>query len=267
MADPAKKQLEIISTFVLRARRIAAHSLAADVEGLRKLAQGEFRIEWDGDETYLVKSYPPEEQVESAAARVRPLLLQKESTYWSKVMNALGFFVRDNPHAREHLARLKEGWRRVSEADGDSGQMVQVIDAATGTETALTSDMKLAYAYIYGDVIHHDEQRLASVQGFDIQHRFEEAATLVGRIIAATLRTLQYVEELAKHGVIPLPPEAVTTTVVVTATESRHRVRMKVAPVGMQPPASMSETFGAGWTAFTPDLLVEPEADAQSGAG
>jgi hypothetical protein len=43
-------------------------------------------------ETTLTWNLPPEEQVESAAARVRPHILNDEDTYHAKVMNAISYF-------------------------------------------------------------------------------------------------------------------------------------------------------------------------------
>lgn len=262
MADPSQQQLAILSTFVLRARRVAAHSLVQDEEVFRGLATGQMRIEFEGDQVFIVKQYPPEEQIESAAARVRPLLLQGDPTHWAKVLNALGFFAKGNASAIEHLGKLRKGWRAVSEDQGDEGRSIQLV-SPDGKETEPTSDLKLAYAYIYGDVVHHDEQRIASVEGFDITHRFEEAATLVARIMQIAILTLQFTLELARVGLIPFEPGVYTTEVVVTDTESRRPAQAWVAPEGTVSPNHMSEQPGAGWSRMTPDLLAKPQDQSE----
>src|SRR4051794_14815961 len=68
---------EIVARFVLRARRVEAHSLVQDREAFAELAEekGTIRLTVDGSGT-MTRSLPADEEVfESLAARVRPLVL------------------------------------------------------------------------------------------------------------------------------------------------------------------------------------------------
>ncbi|MET7534256.1 hypothetical protein [Streptomyces goshikiensis] len=76
-----------LEAYVVRARRVEEHSLAADWDALvdltrmkievRRFANGEVRIRHE---------LPPEEVVESAAARIRPILLETEDCFHMKAL-------------------------------------------------------------------------------------------------------------------------------------------------------------------------------------
>lgn len=75
-----------LETFVVRARRVVAHSLASDDKLINSLQSGEtkFLIPSDGGDATIIVEVPPEEQMESLAARVRPVILESEDTYYAK---------------------------------------------------------------------------------------------------------------------------------------------------------------------------------------
>jgi hypothetical protein len=74
-----------LEQFVLRARRIEGHSLAVDWAALVSLATPAFKLlSLEDGEVRLRQELPPEEVVESAAARVRPLLLETDACGYLK---------------------------------------------------------------------------------------------------------------------------------------------------------------------------------------
>ena len=112
-----------IAAFVPRARRVEAHSLAQDLDALLRLARMSFPVLIDrvnGTAT-MVQELPPEEQVESAAARVRPLILNNDPTFHAKFTNALGYFLRAAdapPELVEALRGLRAQWAAINPKDG-----------------------------------------------------------------------------------------------------------------------------------------------------
>lgn len=144
------RHLKTLASFVLRARRIEAHSLAADKVKLQKLSSGEITIEVVPSEqkTYLIQELPPEEVIESAAARVRPLIMQDDPTHHSKVMSALGYFTRnsEDEKLRSLVATISAEWRRIKPKGSDIlGSSLQMQNAE-GVESEILSDMELAFA-------------------------------------------------------------------------------------------------------------------------
>jgi hypothetical protein len=75
-----------LEAFFVRARRVAAHSVACDDKLINSLQSGEtkFLIPSDGGDATIIVEVPPEEQMESLAARVRPVILESEDTYYAK---------------------------------------------------------------------------------------------------------------------------------------------------------------------------------------
>lgn len=104
------------TAFIMRARRVEAHSLARDKDQLLRFASKTFTVEPDEETArhWFVQHLPPEEQLESAAARVRPLLLESEAVHHSKVMVALGYLLKSEGHeaARAVVAGLRREWQR-----------------------------------------------------------------------------------------------------------------------------------------------------------
>ena len=93
MSHEARKTaaLRTLSRFVLRARLVQEHSLADDKKALEEHAAWKmtFRLivnQVTGEKSVELKPAPllPTEQVESAAARVRPLFLKEDGVHYDK---------------------------------------------------------------------------------------------------------------------------------------------------------------------------------------
>ncbi len=77
----------------MRAGRVAAHSFVQGREALKRLADDTDEIGVDpvtGVGVMLRSSYSPGEVIESAAARVRPIILERKDCYYRKALSALG---------------------------------------------------------------------------------------------------------------------------------------------------------------------------------
>jgi hypothetical protein len=243
-----KQQVEeshivVLSAFVLRARRVEAHSLAADEAALWKLFRKEMIIQFAPREnkSYLTQVLPPEEQVESAAARVRPLILQDDPVHYSKVMSALGYFSKDSPdkQLRDDVASVRSDWNRVQpRGKGILGAAVQIEDAE-GNKSEFISDMELGFAYIYGDVVHNDADRLLATEMHGIKERFKAAAPLVALIMVLAKVTLNLTRSMREAGLVELPDALFTADVVVTETVFRNEARVWSAPVGTPIPQEL----------------------------
>jgi hypothetical protein len=88
-AVPAIEPAERVERFVLRARRVMAHSLVRDhSKVLNELASGTIQVHVQvnkatGEATHrFTMELPPEEAFESFAARLRPFTMRKEPVYW-----------------------------------------------------------------------------------------------------------------------------------------------------------------------------------------
>ena len=114
---------DTIAQFVLRARRIQAHSLARDWDALLHHAQGSFTGHLDiSGRTSLTQKLPEDEEAfESLAARVRPLTVKSEPIYYDTVLNAVERLLHSSATTtdthRDRLQRLRGAWH-ASELQG-----------------------------------------------------------------------------------------------------------------------------------------------------
>jgi len=246
-----------LRAFVLRARRAAAHSLALDRDGLRSLASGTTKLLLDPASRIvrIRQEYPPEETIESAAARVRPLLLEKEATFHGKAFAALRYFSRSAEvpqDLREGLESLRTAWRAIKPNGKDSRGYSIEYGHVSSPDTFRASDNVLAFAFIYGDVVHHDEERLAETAGFGVVERYRAAAPLVAHLLLLAIGTLNVAQALHRREL--LPPEitdAFTATVIAAETvyENEASVYMAEVIAGEKPPSlpGLHEEISGTW--------------------
>lgn len=238
-ADPAALHRSRLEAFVVRARRVEAHSLAADWDALVALAGAPYTVTALGNgEAQVQQEYPSEEAVESAAARVRPLLLEGDACSYLKALAAVGYLCRELPHDTQWVKAARAEWRTRAEPNAarEGGYRVMIGDAAAGW-TAELDDLKLARAWIYGDVVHHDTDLLEEADPFGLSERFRAAVPLVAWIMVKAIELLNYVRALQDAGLLRLPAALFDREVVLTSTCWEYTVRAYMAPFGTPAPA------------------------------
>ena len=214
------QQEDVLKAFVLRARRVGAHSLAEDRKSLGRLQNPQYNVTVNrvtGSST-IRREFPPEEQVESAAARVRPLLLEGEDAHYAKALNALMFFAREDG-ADATVFKLLKGLRQewVDTASEKAHRLTYEVrlKQGEGPEQAI-DDRRLAFAWIYGDVVHADPDRREAAHFFGVEERFHAAVPLIAQLMVLTIRTLHTIEWLHGCRLLPFLHDAFAEDVVVT---------------------------------------------------
>lgn len=258
MADHEERHLNALKSFVLRARRIRAHSLAQDAKLLMELQNPKMTIHFTpetGDMRVTMK-VPPEEQVESAAARVRPLILNTEDTYHAKVMNALLYFAQKaglSATGLESIREMKRQWAKTN-PKGKSLGFYEVRVQKNGEPETRISDNALAFSWIYGDVVHADTERREEGKAFGVEERYRAAVPVVVRLMMLAMVTLTITERLNADGMLPDLGGVFEEDVVVTETEIAVKTQVFVAEYdenGKIPePPDMDQEFGEGWVPF-----------------
>lgn len=251
-----------LEQFVLRARRIAAHSLAADWDALVALAAGTYTVSVTGDgEARIRLEYPPEEVVESAAARVRPIMLNDDPCFYLSALAGLGYFCRAQPQDLAWIKAARNEWRTRAEtltADGP-GYQVMIGDAATGDVTGL-DDRSLAKAWLYGDVVHHNTELRREADPFGLGERFRAAVPRICWTMICAIELLRFIEALQSAGVLDLDPGVFEHEIVLKSTTWEQTGRVYTAEAGTAPPTDALEPFGNEWTLLKhPDDLTRPE--------
>lgn len=241
-----------IDAFVLRARRIEAHSLAKDRDRLRRLAQGELAVVVSAAGAVLRQDLPPEEVIESAAARVRPLLLAEEDCHFLSTLSSIKYYV-PNETARAWTKAVRSEWHsRTTESHvaRTTGVQVHVADTSTGASGSM-NDTELALAWIYGDVVHHDRDRRDRADIFGLAERYRCAVPMVAYMMRAALNVLDGIRDMHSRHLLPISPSALTTDVVLDSTTFEMPARVLTAPVGTLAPSDALVEFGEGWSELT----------------
>jgi hypothetical protein len=132
-------------------------------------------------------------------------------------------------------------------AAGESGYQVMIGDSATG-ETAELDDRRLATAWIYGDVVHHDLRLRQEADPFGLSERFRAVVPLVTWAMVTAIELLNYIRVLQDAGILGLRPEVFDQEVVLTSTLWEHTGRVCSAPVGTPAPVDALAPFGTEWT-------------------
>lgn len=243
-----------IEAFILRARRVKEHSLYKDYDELVRVGNVPFQIDRDmAGQTWVTQTLPPEEVVESAAARVRPLILHDEDSCFKHTLAALGWFLRDvdRDDTRRVLASLKKEWAEFNPKGKDTvAYSVQVGYVGEDVPREPVADNVLAFAWIYGDVVHGDSERLAQTALHGVQERYRAAAPLVCRLIQQTVATLHVIEWLVSLGLITVSGEVFERKVVVPETVFREKATVRVAEVTSEIPpipSQLDEPFDDRW--------------------
>ncbi len=234
---------------MLRARRVEKHSLATDWDALIALTTMQISvIHLDDGETRIRQEFPAEEVVESAAARIRPILLNGDACFYQKALGALGYFCRELPLDTQWVKATRAEWRvRVDPSTPqEAGYWVMISDTVTGEDQGLDRH-KLAMAWIYGDVVHHDMERRQEGDAFGLFERFRGAVPLVAWAVVGTIELLNFIRALHGDGVLQLRQEVLDEPVALESTTWEHSGELFFAPVGTEAPTTASTPLPKDW--------------------
>jgi hypothetical protein len=253
-----------VQRFVLRARKMMAHSLVREnFDLLNDLASGTLKATIEvntktGETTSKIEmTLPPEEAFESFAARLRPFTVGKESVYWSAVLDALEKLL-----SKETLAEvvdidgLREHWKRVVEGSNVAQAYLVVTD-----EGQLT-DAQLADLWLNSDALH--TQPITSDVGkvLSLNQRYQAAVGVFARIGAVANHTYFLITHLYKEGFLELDASAFTAPVLADTTIVMP-MKMYSADVGAPLPTDLSDLDPDVWKPIHEDLEFltgEPES-------
>ncbi|MFF8177710.1 hypothetical protein [Streptomyces chartreusis] len=238
-----------LEAYVVRARRVEEHSLAADWDALVALANIQISVvQLDNGETRIRQEFPAEEVVESAAARLRPILLEGDACFYLKALKALGYFCRALPQDTQWVKTTRDEWQaRVRPTTPEeAGYWVALSNMVTGENRSLDRH-KLAMAWIYGDVVHHDMEQRQEGDAFGLFERFRGAVPLVAWAMIGTIELLNYIRALHDDGVLQLRQEVFDERVALKSTTWERNGQIFFAPVGTETPTNASTPVPDEW--------------------
>jgi hypothetical protein len=244
-----------LSRFVARARRIEKHSIYGDMRSAMQYSNSpvEIILNSPAGELDVVRVVPPEELLESLAARVRPLLLTKETVHLEAVFKSVRFFARKQQHEKilDHLAVIHDGHRnRLRGAGGE--YVIQQLHVGDEVWAEMTNQ-ELAESWLYGDVVHADEEQIDRASSFGINERYAAAVSTYVHVGFTAIALLNMTRELKKLDESVCSTEALEDDVVASIVDGRINVFMPgstvaayVAPVGTPPPKAGDLPTGNG---------------------
>lgn len=212
-----RADLARIERFVLRARRVQAHSLCQDPDRLDQFAENFHEVERTSDEVFTTTAVlPDEELLESLAARVRPVLLEADGVHYSTALKAIQAELHRGGH-REHIGFFKTRRQQFEAVDpkrasgaGVTMLIAQMHETQVAAPRTVISEGKLADTWFYADLVHADAARADAVSGTDLDERFAAASARVCQIAILVIEVLGYVQWLATQGLLDLDWDALT---------------------------------------------------------
>lgn len=227
-----ERNIALLEAFVLRARRVEEHSLAKDKDQLLKWAQRAFTLTMGGPNPRMRLDLPPEEGIESLAARCRPLLLQGEALHHAKIIKALKFFAPTGSDFLEPLESVRNDWKRLDRNSTEDFGYESSIGREIDDLGTSVSARELAYSWLYGDLVHADALDQARIGQHTLDYRFEAGALLTCQAAAQTIITLNILRTMLNAELLTLNAECFETPVLARGSRDIKVLSAAVAPPG-----------------------------------
>jgi hypothetical protein len=268
---PFMQPRDRVGAFVLRARKMMAHSLVREnFDLLNDLSSGTIQATIEvsrqtGESTAKIKTtLPPEEAFESFAARLRPFTVGKESVYWSAVLDALEKLLSKQTLTKVvDIDGLREHWKRVVEGS-NVAQAYLVM-----TEKGQLTDAQLADMWLNSDALHTQPITSDVGNSLSLNQRYQAAAGVFARIGAVANHTYFLITHLYREGLLELDA-LVFSAPVLADTTFETPVKMYSAEVGAPLPTDLSDLDPDVWTPIHEDLeslTGEPESESSGTDG
>ncbi|NCD20163.1 MAG: hypothetical protein EOL89_09290 [Actinobacteria bacterium] len=254
----ARDDVATVAAFVVRARRIAAHTLAQDVTALQRQV-GEWNLEVVSDGgVRITRSLPDEERFESFASRLRPLTLPSEPIWYRNVVAAVDRMLAaagdDAGGVAAEWAVVRQQWP-IWDLENLDLRGYYVRQVAPDVRPAAT-DAQLGAGWFYADVAHADPKRGKEIAlAYPLVERYAAAVRGFSGLALVVLRTLRLIETLAQQGVVSLPESVWSEEVSVPVGELVREGTAFVAPAGTPLPET-DVVLGPEWQPLSP-VVVE----------
>lgn len=261
-----ENDIQVVSQFVLRARRVAAHSLARSRDSLAELAVLKISGHLTLDGTFTTRHKLPDEEVfESLAARVRPFTLASEPIYFVKLFESLHRLLETSSASTgdeisNRLVKLRAEWTTIDlQGRGQLAFWIQSERRDGSDKSPQVTDIQLAASWMYADLVHSDPKG-PKREGlrFTIKERYSAAVNVFSRLALLSLATHDAIMELHEADAIELDPISLETEVVVGQDELVEEGVAYVGPANSPMPSmgAVLSNLAEGWERFTPTVLL-----------
>lgn len=205
-----ERHRERLAAFTIRARRVEAHSLLADIPRFNKWAEGTTSIGSVDGIMYMTQDVPPEEAFESLASRCRPFLLTGDPIHWQAAFGSLRAFLKDDPRFGPAVKSLRDSWALAVAPHPETGFAVVRPDEV---ESQAVWFATLADSWLYGDLVHADPVAREKAAGHTLNSRYSAAVLLYGQVAIHVVATLNLIRQARVGGLIDLAAETLSEPV------------------------------------------------------
>lgn len=150
---------DILRRFVVRARRVEAHSLVQD-HSVEKYVNPSMTVNYrEGHPTRIKYAMPNQEIFESLAARTRPCILESEPVYLDKVFRSIDMLLNGRQltgQAKQCLDFCRKKFRDLRDKDSGESYSIQMYSKDNVPEGKPLSDLLIGEAWLYSDLVHAD---------------------------------------------------------------------------------------------------------------
>lgn len=236
LPDNPKEATDILERFVVRARRIEAHSLVKS-QKIKEFVYPKYNLVFNGSAISIrLDSRPEDEEVfESLAARIRPCIVDSEPIQLEKVVAAIRVLTKNVELTEQQLRQLDsvDAWYESHLAPHSHTPIVshEEIGGVDSDKVIVASDTLLGLGWYYADLVHADpKQEKEATLEFPYDTRYNQGVLLVSYltlIICSLLRLIRDINDLHYLGL-----SSETWTTQVTAGSGPCEIGVGTAYVG-----------------------------------
>lgn len=242
---------DVLRRFVIRARRIEAHSLVKSNDVL-KYVQPRFQIKYTESNAFKIKYLMPGEEIfESLAARVRPCILKTEPVYLDKVFQAIEICMGSRQmevNEQQCLDDCRHRFNDLCNKHSGMSYSVQKFDAGNSALEDSLTDLQLGEAWLYADLVHSDPHGYkAKATEFPYRDRYYAGTSFFSSLTVVVIDTYKLVTALNKQFQWNVDESAWREQVTIAEKDSEFAVDgMWVLPVGTEVPEGTSPADMSG---------------------
>lgn len=248
-----QEAIDTLERFVVRARRIEAHSLVKSKK-VKELAQPSYTLRFnDSTVSMRLNSRPEDEEIfESLAARIRPCIVDSEPIQLEKVVAAIRVLTStvELDERQSKLLELVNSWckEHIAPHSYNAISSHEEIGELNSDKVTSASDTLLGLGWYYADLVHADpRQEKEAALEFPYDFRYNQGVVLVSHLALIISSLLKLIREISDVSELGLSPEVWTSQVTAGGGPFEFGVgKVYVGPAGFVPStgAAMDEIPG-----------------------
>lgn len=262
---------DILRRFVIRARRVEAHSLVQN-RAVEQYVRPSMTVSYkEGQPTRIKYAMPNQEIFESLAARTRPCILRSEPVYLDKVFRSIDMLLGERQltgRAKQYLDYCRKTFQNLRDKDEGTSYSIQTYNADNVPEGEPLSDLLVGEAWLYSDLVHADpKDDKAKALKLSYRDRYYAGTSFFSTLAIVIVNMLNLVTFINSQYHLGIDEKAWKEQVVASEEDSEIAAeRMAVLPYGTKMPEGIDSSTLPGAidvTSLTEAIrFIQPEHGA-----